>query len=70
LCIYFLLLDSDSISDIQIVRSLLYCFQGIDSQFIVFNQNENQFVVLAKVSLSYTSKLNTIYVNCLRFNFF
>lgn len=54
MCLF--LLDSDSISDIEIVRSLLYCFQGIDSQFIVFNQNENQFVVLAKVSLSYTLK--------------
>jgi len=58
--IYFLLLDSDTITDIEIIRSLLYCFQGIDSQWIVFNKNENQFVVIAKVNFHYTSILNVI----------
>jgi len=39
----------DTISDIEIIRSLLYCFQGVDSHWIEFNQNEKQFVVTAQV---------------------
>jgi len=40
----------DTISDIEIIRSLLYCFQGVDSHWIEFNQNEKQFIVTAPVS--------------------
>lgn len=45
-----LFLDVDTISDIEIIGSLLYCFQGVDSQWIVFNQNEKQYECKAKVS--------------------
>lgn len=50
----FLKLDTGIISDIEIIRNLLYCFQGIDSNMIVFNQTEKQFVLKAKVSFYYT----------------
>lgn len=45
-----LFLDAETVSDIEIISSLLYCFQGVDSQWIVFNQNEKQFECNAKVS--------------------
>lgn len=43
----------ETISDIEIIRSLLYCFQGVNSHWIEFNQNEKQFVVKAQVCTVY-----------------
>lgn len=62
LCIYFLLLDPVGISDIEIMESLFYCFQGLDSKWIVFNKNENQFVVIANVSFHYIFKYEILFV--------
>uniref|UniRef100_A0A2H8TSH1 Gamma-tubulin complex component 3 n=1 Tax=Melanaphis sacchari TaxID=742174 RepID=A0A2H8TSH1_9HEMI len=52
--------DMDTISDIEIIRSLLYCFQGVDSHWIVFNQNEKQFTVTAPLDFYQTSKVNRL----------
>lgn len=46
---FYYLEETETISDIEIIRSLLYCFQGIDSRWIIFDHNEKQFVVTAKV---------------------
>lgn len=56
----FLFLDTNTISDIEIIQSLLYCFQGVDSNWIIFNQNEKQFIVTAKV-LKFFQILKQIY---------
>lgn len=50
----FFLIDTGTISDIEIIRNLLYCFQGIDSNLIVFDQTEKQFVLKTKVCFYYT----------------
>lgn len=44
-------------TDIEIIKCLLYCFQGVNSQWIVFNELEKQFVVTAKVSFYFTSEI-------------
>lgn len=45
----FFILDS-TVSDIDIIRCVLYCVQGVNSNLITFNENENQFNIIANVS--------------------
>lgn len=45
----FFILDS-TVTDIDIIRCLLYCVQGVNSNLITFNENENHFNIIANVS--------------------
>ncbi|XP_050438491.1 gamma-tubulin complex component 3-like [Adelges cooleyi] len=52
--------DSEKISDEELIRSLLYCFQGVDSKWVVFNNSKKQFEVKAKLDFYQTQKCNRL----------
>ncbi|XP_050527568.1 gamma-tubulin complex component 3-like [Daktulosphaira vitifoliae] len=51
---------SEKVSDEDLIRSLLYCFQGVDSSYVVFNRTTKEFEVNSKLDFYQTDKCNRL----------